>query len=129
MISAGARQAPVGGPMEQVDRTAVQDFDRAFETIEPARLASPLVFSSPHSGSEYPAEFLAASRLDPLTLRRSEDSFVDEIFAAGPSLGAPLLAARFPRAFLDVNREAWELDPTMFSDPLPNFVNSRSPRV
>jgi N-formylglutamate amidohydrolase len=95
----------------------------------PQRRALPLVLSSPHSGSEYPEEFLTASRLDPLTLRRSEDSFVDEIFAAGPSLGAPLLAARFPRAFLDVNREAWELDPTMFSDPLPNFVNIRSPRV
>jgi N-formylglutamate amidohydrolase len=95
----------------------------------PQRRALPLVLASPHSGSEYPEEFLTASRLDPLTLRRSEDSFVDEIFAAGPSLGAPLLAARFPRAYLDVNREAWELDPTMFADGLPNFVNIRSPRV
>ena len=59
--------------MEQVEGTAVQDFDRACETIEPPRLASPLVFSSPHSGSTYPQRFLAASRLDPLTLRRSED--------------------------------------------------------
>src|SRR5579862_2119935 len=89
----------------------------------------PLVVASPHSGSDYPAEFVAASRLDPLTLRRSEDSFVDEIFAAAPRLGAPLLAARFPRAYLDVNREAWELDPTMFADALPGFVNGRSPRV
>ena len=95
----------------------------------PQRRALPLVLASPHSGSDYPEEFLTASRLDPLTLRRSEDSFVDEIFAAGTSLGAPLLAARFPRAYLDVNREAWELDPTMFSDGLPNFVNVRSPRV
>ena len=70
--------------MEQVEGTAVQDFDRACETIEPPRLASPLVFSSPHSGSTYPQRFLAASRLDPLTLRRSEDAFVDEIFAAAP---------------------------------------------
>src|SRR6476646_6616064 len=82
----------------------------------PQRRALPLVLASPHSGSDYPEEFLTASRLDPLTLRRSEDSFVDEIFAAAPSLGAPLIAARFPRAYLDVNREAWELDPTMFSD-------------
>src|SRR6202047_5522236 len=58
----------------------------------------PLVLASPHSGAEYPADFLAASRLDPLALRRSEDSFVDELFAAAPRLGAPLLAARFPRA-------------------------------
>ena len=89
----------------------------------------PLVLASPHSGSDYPEDLLAASRLDALTLRRSEDSFVDEIFAAAPELGAPLLAARFPRAYLDVNREAWELDPAMFSDTLPNFVNIRSPRV
>ena len=76
-----------------------------------------------------PADFVAASRLDPLALRRSEDAFVDEIFAAAPRLGAPMLAARFPRAYLDVNREAWELDPAMFSDALPDYVNARSPRV
>ena len=99
--------------------------DRRF----PSRHAVPLVIASPHSGADYPDDLLASSRLDPLTLRRSEDSFVDEIFAAAPELGAPLLAARFPRAYLDVNREAWELDPTMFSDVLPSFVNTRSPRV
>ncbi len=95
----------------------------------PARRAVPLVVASPHSGANYPDDLLASSRLDPLTLRRSEDSFVDEIFATAPDIGAPLLAARFPRAYLDVNREAWELDPTMFADALPAFVNGRSPRV
>ena len=100
-----------------------------FELRRPQRRTIPLVLASPHSGAEYPDEFLAASRLDPLTLRRSEDSFVDEIFAAGPELGAPLVAARFPRAYLDVNREPWELDPMMFADALPNYVNIRSPRV
>ncbi|HYM72128.1 MAG TPA: N-formylglutamate amidohydrolase [Stellaceae bacterium] len=95
----------------------------------PAARVLPLVVASPHSGSDYPADFVAASRLDPLTLRRSEDAFVDEIFGAAPSLGAPLLAARFPRAYLDVNREAYELDPTMFADALPDWVNVRSPRV
>ena len=89
----------------------------------------PLVLASPHSGADYPAEFLAASRLDPLTLRRSEDSYVDEIFSGVPPLGAPLLRARFPRAYLDPNREPFELDPSMFQDILPAFVNSRSPRV
>lgn len=89
----------------------------------------PLVLASPHSGAEYPLEFLAASRLDALTLRRSEDSFVDEIFGMAPALGAPLLRALFPRAYIDVNREPFELDPTMFEDLLPNFVNSHSPRV
>src|SRR5215831_13872970 len=89
----------------------------------------PLVLASPHSGAEYPADLLAASRLDPLALRRSEDSFVDELFAAAPRLGAPLLSARFPRAYLDVNREAYELDPAMFSDALPRYINAGSPRV
>src|SRR5712691_1120535 len=96
---------------------------------EPAARSLPLVLASPHSGSEYPADFLAASRLDPWALRRSEDSFVDELFAAAPRLGVPLLSARFPRAYVDVNREAYELDPGMFSDALPDFVNAGSPRV
>src|ERR1700741_3768659 len=96
---------------------------------EPTARSLPPVLASPHSGSEYPADFVAASRLDALALRQSEDSFVDELFAAAPQLGAPLLSARFPRAYLDVNREAYELDPAMFSDALPGFVNVRSPRV
>jgi N-formylglutamate amidohydrolase len=96
---------------------------------EPTARRLPLVFASPHSGAEYPADFVAASRLDPLALRQSEDSFVDELFAGAPQLGAPLLSARFPRAYLDVNREAYELDPTMFSDALPSYINAGSPRV
>ncbi|HEX5455358.1 MAG TPA: N-formylglutamate amidohydrolase [Stellaceae bacterium] len=101
----------------------------ALDLRQPARYTVPLVIASPHSGAQYPDSFLASSRLDALALRRSEDSFVDELFAAATELGAPLLAARFPRAWLDVNREPWELDPGMFSDALPNFVNIRSPRV
>ena len=89
----------------------------------------PLVVASPHSGRTYPQDFVAASRLDPLALRKSEDSFVDEIFAAAPSLGAPLLRALFPRAYIDLNREPYELDPLMFEDALPAWVNSVSPRV
>jgi N-formylglutamate amidohydrolase len=101
----------------------------AIRVRRPAAERLPLILASPHSGCDYPAEFVAASRLDPIALRRSEDSFVDELFAAAPGLGAPLLAARFPRAYLDVNREAYELDPAMFSDALPEFVNAGSPRV
>jgi N-formylglutamate amidohydrolase len=96
---------------------------------QPAAHLIPLVLASPHSGCNYPATFVAASRLDPLTLRRSEDSFVDEIFGSAPGLGAPLISASFPRAYLDVNREPYELDPAMFSDSLPSFVNARSSRV
>jgi N-formylglutamate amidohydrolase len=90
---------------------------------------APVIFASAHSGRHYPAAFLAAARLDPLTLRRSEDSFVDTLFAAAPDHGAPLLSATFPRAYCDVNREPWELDPAMFADPLPPWVNTTSARV
>jgi N-formylglutamate amidohydrolase len=103
--------------------------EAAFEIQAPASQTVPLVFSSPHSGRDYPAEFLAQSRLDPLTLRRSEDSYVDELFAAAPEHGAPLLRALFPRVFVDPNREALELDPAMFSDALPANANANSPRV
>ena len=54
---------------------------------------------------------------------------VDELFGAAVPLGAPLLAANFPRAYLDVNREPWELDPRMFAEPVPSFANIRSARV
>ena len=100
-----------------------------WDVVEPDARTVPVVFASPHSGRRYPAEFIAASRLDSLTVRRSEDAFVDEIFAAAPEAGAPLLRAHFPRAFVDPNREAFELDPAMFEDALPSYVNTTSPRV
>lgn len=103
--------------------------EQVFTVLAPARQTVPLVFSSPHSGRDYPDDFVASSRLDPLTLRRSEDSFVDELFAAAPRHGAPLVAARFPRAFCDPNREPYELDPAMFAGRLPENANTRSPRV
>jgi N-formylglutamate deformylase len=99
------------------------------ETIEPPNLDSPLVFSSPHSGSNYSLQFLAASKLDLRTLRSSEDVAVDALFSAAPQYGAPLLRARFPRAFLDVNREPYELDAKLFDQPPPVFANTRSLRV
>ena len=96
---------------------------------EPDVQASPLVLASPHSGRNYTAGFVESSRLDSRALRRSEDSFVDELYAAAPSHGAALLAATFPRAYCDANREAWELDPAMFEDGLPPWVNTTSVRV
>jgi len=100
-----------------------------FLVAEPETAPVPLVFSSPHSGDRYPDSFVAGARLDALTLRRSEDAFVDELFDAAPGAGAWLIRATFPRAYVDLNREAWELDPTMFDGPLPAFVNAASPRV
>jgi N-formylglutamate amidohydrolase len=100
-----------------------------FEVVEPVEIETPIVLDSPHSGSRYPRKFLEASRLDPMTLRRSEDCFVDELVAPCVSIGSPLLRARFPRAYLDVNREPYELDPQMFEGRLPDFANTRSLRV
>lgn len=91
--------------------------------------SAPFVLCSPHSGRIYPDEFLAQSRLDPMTLRKSEDCFVDELFEGAAGHGVPMIAARFPRAYLDVNREPYELDPELFADPLPDFANTQSVRV
>lgn len=101
----------------------------AHRVMTPEQQRVPVVFASPHSGQDYPEQFVRASRLSRLELRRSEDSFVDEIFAAAPEAGAPLLRALFPRAYVDPNREPFELDPSMFSDSLPHYANTRSPRV
>jgi len=100
-----------------------------FSVERPRDLKVPLVFNSPHSGRIYPSTFLAASRLDALTLRRSEDAFVEELFGFVTDLGAPLLHAHFPRAYLDVNREPYELDPVLFRDGLPHYANTQSVRV
>lgn len=101
----------------------------SWSVAAPPEQTVPLVFASPHSGRRYPQDLLAASPLDPLALRRSEDAFVDELYAGAPGCGAPLLKSHFPRVFLDCNREPYELDPGMFAGPLPAYVNSRSPRV
>ena len=103
--------------------------NNAFEINCPRSQIIPFVFSSPHSGRNYPNSFIANSKLDLLTLRRSEDSFVDDLYAEAPNYGAPLLKALFPRAYLDPNREAYELDQEMFSEKLPDFVNTNSPHV
>ena len=105
------------------------DFQPPFEVIEPPALTSPVVLSSPHSGRVYPERFLRSARLDAASLRRSEDAFVDDLFEPAVSLGVPLLRAHFPRAYLDLNREPYELDPRMFDGRLPAYVNTRSVRV
>ena len=112
--SAKGQQAAIGKPIK---------------IYHPDRKTIPFVFASPHSGRDYPSAFVQSSRLDPIRLRRSEDSFVDELFASVPDVGAPLLAARYPRAYVDPNREAYELDPSMFDEVLPGYVNTNSVRV
>jgi N-formylglutamate deformylase len=105
------------------------EFDPPFEILEPEKSSSALVFNSPHSGRIYPPDFLVASRLDLTALRRSEDSFVDELFLGVVKRGHPLMRAHFPRCYVDVNREPYELDPRMFDGRLPSFANTRSMRV
>ncbi|GJD54589.1 N-formylglutamate amidohydrolase [Methylobacterium dankookense] len=111
------------------DQPDVLGFSSPFAIDEPADHTLPFVFNTGHSGSVYPAAFLAASRLQPLALRRSEDAYVERLFAPVVAMGAPLLKANFPRAYLDVNREPYELDPRMFDGRLPPFANTRSMRV
>jgi N-formylglutamate amidohydrolase len=105
------------------------EFDPPFEVLEPARWRGPVLFNSPHSGRIYPREFLLSSRLELATLRRSEDSFVDELSLGVVARGYPLMRAHFPRCYVDVNREPYELDPRMFEGRLPSFANTRSMRV
>jgi N-formylglutamate deformylase len=106
-----------------------RELDPPFDVLEPGHWRGPVVFNSPHSGNVYPDAFLQAARLDIAALRRSEDSFVDELFFGVVERGYPLMRAHFPRCYVDVNREPYELDPRMFDGRLPSFANTRSMRV
>src|ERR1700757_5262753 len=106
-------------PLEGLAGTVAEALLPAAEDAAPFALhraaapGSPLIFASPHSGRLYPAEMMALSALDGEAIRRSEDAFVDALIAAGPAHGATTLSASYARAFVDVNREAYELDPAM----------------
>ncbi len=102
---------------------------QALQCRLPERQTVPVVVASPHSGALYLSEFLAQAAVPLAALRRAEDAFVDELFAAAPQLGMPLVAARFPRSYVDANREPYELDPGMFEGPLPRPLNHRTSRV
>ena len=80
----------------------------AIELRGPARAAIPLVLDSPHSGHVFPEDFGAA--VTETELREGEDSYVDELYAGGPEMGVPLLAALWPRTYLDPNRHAGDVD-------------------
>lgn len=105
--------------------------DAAFEVLRPGPAAqpSPFLFASPHSGRLYPEDMLSASTLGPDAIRRSEDAFVDQLIAPAAACGITVLIARYARAYVDLNREAWELDPSMFSDELPAFARRSTARV
>ncbi len=128
--TANVTQATRPRPMLETERTAIEHHLTPPYLLAVPRVQSvPFVFCSPHSGRVYTDAFLAASRLTANSLRKSEDCYVDDLFGGVAALGAPLLAARFPRAYVDVNREPYELDPELFEETLPAFANSRSIRV
>ncbi len=97
----------------------------AFDLFLPRRRDTAALFASPHSGRDYPAEFVAQSPLDRRVLRSSEDAFVDILFGTAPERGAPLLAARAPRAWVDLNRAADELDPALIEGVARGMLNPR----
>jgi N-formylglutamate amidohydrolase len=118
--------------------TAEQGFLPAFEVARPRGFdaeataqppPTPLVFASPHSGRLYPPEMMAAARLTTQELRGSEDAFVDDLIGGAPAQGVSVIRARLARAYIDLNRDAWELDPAMFEDALPDFAQARTARV
>src|SRR6266481_511928 len=124
MVHTGT-DAPEGGD-EGAELAAL--FAEPFHILRPLRQTVPFVFASPHSGRFYPASFVAMSRLSSTSLRRSEDAFVDELFCGAVALGAPMISARFPRAFLDANRAPAEIDTAMFESALAVAVDAPSPR-
>src|SRR5205085_12394 len=121
---AGSKQEK--GARIAMDSHVEAELDPPFEIHEPGECRGSVVFNSPHSGRVYPRAFLSSAKLDLATLRRSEDSFVDELIAGVVPRGHPLVRVHFPRCYVDVNREPYELDPRMFDGRLPSFANTRS---
>ena len=110
-------------------QTRMPDVRPPFEILSPEEWTAPAVFNSPHSGQDFPEAFLRQSRLAKPVLRKSEDCYVDELFMSCIAHGAPMLRARVPRSYIDLNREPYELDPRMFAGELPGYANTASPRV
>ncbi len=117
--------------MDGANSQAIQPEESAapFDLLCPADERTALIFASPHSGRVYPQTMMAASALDAGQIRRSEDAHVDELIAGGVAVGAAVLLNRFARAYVDVNRAPYELDPEMFEDELPEYARGRSARV
>ena len=97
----------------------------AFQLIRPQTRATSVVFASPHSGRAYSGAFLRRTVLDGRQIRSSEDAYVDVLVSSAPQFGAPLLTATAPRAFVDLNRGADELDPALIEGIRRNHQNPR----
>lgn len=111
------------------DPAGAEIFETPYTLTRPAGRASPFLFASPHSGSLYPDSMLKALCVPVMDLRRTEDAFVEELFAAAPAAGAGLLAARYGRSVADLNRDPRELDASMFDGPPPRTCGMPTARV
>lgn len=114
-------------PPKQTDLNGSFEVPYTFESAEGN--AAPILFASPHSGSLYPDEMCRALSVPLMDLRRTEDAFVEELFAAAPQSGAMLIAARYARSVVDLNRDPRELDAEMFADGLPRTSGLPTARV
>lgn len=123
------REGPDKPETAGLDPVLAMLYAEPFTVREPAARTVPFIFASPHSGRFYPRTFLNQSQLSPIALRRSEDAHVDELFAEAVELGAPMIMARFPRAYVDANRAPGELDQTMFQGRLNLPLDQTSARV
>lgn len=116
--------------MQDMEAQSIEtELNPPFTILKPEHAATPFIFNSPHSGRTYPTAFLNASRLSAPALRKSEDAYVDLLLTGVVNIGATLMHAHFPRAYLDVNREPYELDPALFAETLPDYANTHSLRV
>ena len=97
----------------------------AYQLIHPEKRTTSVVFASPHSGRDYPWSFIRRTNLNEHTVRSSEDAFVDQLFDCAPQFGAPFLKAGAPRAFVDLNRSAEELDPALIEGAQRHGHNPR----
>jgi N-formylglutamate amidohydrolase len=122
-------ERPAGARMTRGKTATGRMVPPPFELALPDRQLTPVIYASPHSGTHYPDELLASTDLPLNLLRGCEDTFVEELFAAAPAHGSPLLHGQYGRSFVDLNREPWELDAEMFAEQLPPHVNTMSLRV
>ncbi|MCC5954746.1 MAG: N-formylglutamate amidohydrolase [Natronohydrobacter sp.] len=98
---------------------------QAYQFIPALTPSSAVVFASPHSGRDYPEEFLSSSILEPTALRSSEDAYVDCFLRAASPAGAHVLLGGVPRAYVDYNRAATELDPALIAGVAAHGLNPR----
>lgn len=119
---------PLTDPDEFGSATSVA-YETPYTLTNPLGPVHPVLFTSPHSGNDYPKSMQATLCVPLIDIRRTEDAFVEELFADAPAQGATLMAARYGRSVADLNRDPRELDATMFSDGLPRASGIPTARV